>query len=168
VVEGPRFVTGQDDETKHRIQILQDVAGSDPKDAESGGLQQLVSLQVAFWVASHQVGFAVDFNRHSLLQTGEIQNKAHVRELTSEAIAAGPSSQLLPKQNFRKCHLATKLAGETHVFVRSANRSMLHTPPILPGTGRWQPVRADGGVGFGAVDPSTMLRMVPLPVPGRI
>ena len=44
-------------------------------------------------------------------------------------------------------------------------------PEILPGTGRWQP-EADGG----AVEihsalqrrPSTMLRMVPLPVPGRI
>jgi ATP-dependent DNA helicase DinG len=36
---------------------------------------------------------------------------------------------------------------------------------ILPGTGRWQPVRADGGAD--ALDPTTILRMVPLPVPGR-
>jgi hypothetical protein len=38
---------------------------------------------------------------------------------------------------------------------------------ILPGTGRWQP-EADGGDDFAAFGPSTMLRMVPLPVPGRI
>jgi hypothetical protein len=38
---------------------------------------------------------------------------------------------------------------------------------IFAGTGRWQP-EADGGVDCGAPGPSTMLRMVPLPVPGRI
>ena len=38
---------------------------------------------------------------------------------------------------------------------------------ILPGTGRWQP-KADGGVDCGVLGPSTTLRMVPLPVEGRI
>jgi hypothetical protein len=38
---------------------------------------------------------------------------------------------------------------------------------ILPGTGRWQP-KADGGVDCAISGPSTMLRMVALPVPGRI
>ena len=37
---------------------------------------------------------------------------------------------------------------------------------ILPGTGRWQP-KADGGVDFALIGLTTMLRMVPLPVPGR-
>jgi hypothetical protein len=37
---------------------------------------------------------------------------------------------------------------------------------ILPGTGRWQP-KADGGVDFALIGPTTMLRMAPLPVPGR-
>ena len=39
---------------------------------------------------------------------------------------------------------------------------------ILPGTGRWQPVGlTEGGLRLHAA-PSTMLRMVPIPVPGRI
>ena len=42
---------------------------------------------------------------------------------------------------------------------------------ILPGTGRWQP-EADGGAdetrSVLKLGPSTMLRMVPHPVPGRI
>jgi len=43
---------------------------------------------------------------------------------------------------------------------------------ILPGTGRWQPAGLTEGAHRGALQrlwaPSTMLRMVPLPVPGRI
>ena len=49
---------------------------------------------------------------------------------------------------------------------------------ILPGTGRWQaPKAADGGAESSPIrlleklmcrDPSTVLRTVPLPVPGRI
>jgi hypothetical protein len=47
------------------------------------------------------------------------------------------------------------------------------TPGFLPGTGRWQtPQAADGGGSRHAQrlwrTPSTILRMVPLPVPGRI
>ena len=38
---------------------------------------------------------------------------------------------------------------------------------ILPRTGSWQP-QADGGVDCTVSGPSTMLRMVPLPVSGRI
>ena len=39
---------------------------------------------------------------------------------------------------------------------------------ILPGTGRWQhKVMTEGSPGATG-DPSTILRMVPLPVPGRI
>jgi hypothetical protein len=37
---------------------------------------------------------------------------------------------------------------------------------ILPGTGRWQSARTEGGADT-ASGPSTILRMVPLPVPGR-
>ena len=43
---------------------------------------------------------------------------------------------------------------------------------ILPGTGRWQAAGlTEGGFLIGCPlwrSPSTMLRMVPLPVPGRI
>jgi hypothetical protein len=41
---------------------------------------------------------------------------------------------------------------------------------ILPGTGRWQPGGLTEGLAAswrGCGSPSTMLRMVPLPVPGR-
>ena len=44
-------------------------------------------------------------------------------------------------------------------------RSVKH---ILPGTGRWQREALTEGPGAINYDPSTILRMVPLPVPGRI
>ena len=40
---------------------------------------------------------------------------------------------------------------------------MMATAQFLPGTGRWQPE----GMTEGLRHPSTMLRMAPLPVPGR-
>ena len=41
------------------------------------------------------------------------------------------------------------------------------TEKILPGTGRWQAKGLTEGVRHMRPAPSTMLRMVPLPVPGR-
>ena len=38
---------------------------------------------------------------------------------------------------------------------------------ILPGKGRWQPGGLTEGVRYLRAGPSTMLRTVPLPVPGR-
>jgi hypothetical protein len=49
---------------------------------------------------------------------------------------------------------------------------MLDLLSILPGAGRWQRKALTEGAGHGVIrlphSPSTSLRLVPLPVPGRI
>ena len=54
---------------------------------------------------------------------------------------------MLPQDDFRECHLPAKLTRESHARIKSSYGTMSDAPC------------------FG---PSTMLRMVPLPVPGRI
>jgi hypothetical protein len=67
--------------------------------------------------------------------------------LTTESKAVRPLAQLLPEHDLRKGQFAAEITGAANVRIRSADRTVPHSRDL---------------------DPSPMLRMVLLPVPGRI
>jgi hypothetical protein len=89
---------------------------------------------------------AINLDREATLQAGEVNYVAAARKLPSKPRAPWTLPQLLPKEHLRQCKLPPKPPRETYILVRRADGAMLHA----------------------LSDPSTMLRMVPLPVPGRI
>jgi hypothetical protein len=89
---------------------------------------------------------AIKLDREATLQAGEVNYVAAARKLPSKPRAARTLPQLLPKEHLRQCKLPPKPPRETYILIRCAN----------------------GAVSNALLDPSTMLRMVPLPVPGRI
>ena len=90
--------------------------------------------------------FAIDLDRDAALETGEVDYISAEWKLPPKAQAVRALTQLLPKHDFGQRESAAKPACAADVRVRSADRAVADTP-------------------LGA---STMLRMVPLPVPGRI
>jgi len=90
---------------------------------------------------------AVDLYRKPPLQTGEVHDVTAGWKLPAKAQTVGTLAELPPEYHFWQRQFAAEPAGDADVSIR----------------------RADGAVAnardFG---PSTMLRMVPLPVPGRI
>jgi hypothetical protein len=90
---------------------------------------------------------AVDLYRKPPLQTGEVHDVTTEWELPAKAQTVGTLAELLPEYDFWPRQFAAQPAGDADVSIRRADGAMADAP------------------GFG---PSTMLRMVPLPVPGRI
>jgi hypothetical protein len=110
-------------------------------------MEQFIPPNVSMGIVAHRMGFAVNLDGEPPLQAGEIQYEAQMRKLPPEAKSARPATQLLPEEHFGQCHFATKVACKFYVASSGADCSMTNSR----------------GIG-----PSTMLRMVPLPVPGRI
>ena len=84
-----------------------------------------------------RVNFAIDLDSEADLETGKIKPVAIQWMLAPELEAAGPGAQHAPKNDFGKVTAAAFLASTFDRFRR------------------------------GAENPSTTLRVVPLPVPGR-
>ena len=146
MVEGP-FRAGHQDEGYHPLKVAEYLARRDTHRLETSLGQFRRAAGVALWLIPHGMHLAIDLHGQPTLEAGEIEHEATNRELSSKPEAARSSTKLLPKHHFRQGHGSAKLAGEPDVVVRSAHRAMLH--PV-------------------GIDPSTILRMVHLPVPGRI
>ena len=87
------------------------------------------------------MNLAVNFDREANRETGEIQAEMAKRMLLAETQSARPGPQSAPQDHLRQVAALAFAASEFNGFSGRAKRG------------------AAGG-------PSTMLRMVPLPVPG--
>jgi len=140
MVEGSPFATSRNDSIQAHLQILQHVSRRNSEHGKSLPVQRRVPRAIAFRPVVAIVRFAIDLDPQSNFEAGEVDYVRSYRKLASEAKTVGPFAQLLPQQDF----------GQAHVLAQAAS---------CPDRLDW----ADGDKG----DPSTMLRMVPLPVPGR-
>jgi hypothetical protein len=140
-VEGAHLVTIRKDETKHRVHVLENVTRRDAKDTKAVTPKQRVASGVAPRLVAEAVPLSVDLDDKPVLETGEVDGDRSDRKLPSELQTAGTLSKLLPQQNLRQAHLAPQPACALYLLDRCLKDA-------------WAT--------------STMLRMVPLPVPGRI
>jgi hypothetical protein len=90
--------------------------------------------------------FTVNLNRNPPLEAGEVDHIAGERKLSTKSQSARALPELLPQRHFGKTQLTPESTSRANILGRST-----HSPVAGP-----------------SFDPSTMLRMVPLPVPGRI
>jgi hypothetical protein len=149
------------------IHVLQHFNGRNSQSLISCGGEDSIPRIIPLPPITIAVIVAVDLDQQPPRQACEISDIAVDGILLAELQSVGSRAQNIPHEHFRQTHLAPECASETDIVVGCTYSPMFHSLTILPGTGRWQPVRADGGVDT-PFDPTTMLRMVPLPVPGRI
>ena len=136
-----RLVEGRaargDDVTHDGVAIDQDLTRRNAESAEATGGEVVVARGVASGTITARMRLSVDFDRETCRQAGEVQAIRPDRMLASELEAAGSGAERAPED-----HLG-------HV----AGAALLARP-------------LDSGALRGE-DPSTSLRPVPLPVPGR-
>jgi hypothetical protein len=119
--------------------ILQHVCCGDAKDFISGIPHGRIPGNITFWTIASIMRLAINLNYELGSAAIEISDIWTNRMLPPELHTLLASPQLLPQQNLGQAHFAAKFAGV--VYDRALQR-----------------LRA----------PSTTLRAVPLPVPGRI
>jgi hypothetical protein len=136
----------RDNEREHALKIVENVASGNPQCLEPRRRKLPIANSVSLRVIAHRVGLTVEFNGNSTLQTGKVEYVSHRRELPPEAKTLRALPKMMPEDDLRQGQLPTQLARETNIPIRCA----------------------DSAVSNALLDPSTMLRMVPLPVPGRI
>jgi hypothetical protein len=145
-VEGPILATGHN-QCHHAVEIIEDVSRCNPQGCEACFGQLTVASKVALRRAPHRVGLTIHFDRDPAREAGEVCHVAAAWKLSTKPQAVRLLTQLLPQNDLRQGHTAAKLTCTADGNVRRADCAVPDAPPF---------------------DPSTMLRMVPLPVPGRI
>jgi hypothetical protein len=141
MVVGAHLGAGGQDVAKHGVQILEHIASGDTQDAETFSPQQRITGPIPAWLIAVSVTLAIDFNDEAPFKTSKIDSDWTDGKLPSELEPSWSLAQLLPEQDFGQAHLTPQLACALNLL----------DPRIED-----------------AWAPSTMLRMVPLPVPGRI
>jgi len=91
---------------------------------------------------STRVNLAIHFDRQAMLRTIEIEDVASRRVLSSEPQASGAPAQLAPQEHFGQAHGLAERCGSLLCFLRAMQHAARY--------------------------PSTSLRLVPLPLRGRI
>jgi hypothetical protein len=126
---------------KRPLHIVQDVARGQTQRTIALRNQPFVPRLVAERDAAAVVRFSVDFNRKACGKADEVENERSGGMLATPFMPRRSRPELPPEQHFRQRHLPPQLA-------RGADR--------CTGTPKHR------------ASPSTVLRTVPLPVPGRI
>ncbi len=141
MVEGARGNAARNDPSKHSIQIAEHVTRSDPQHFKTVPAKQRISRRVTSWLITPTMTLSIHFDDQAPLQTGEIDRNLRHRKLPTELQSTRTCAKHLPEQDFGQTHIPPQLASASHLLDRSLEDA-------------W--------------DPSTALRAVPLPVPGRI
>jgi hypothetical protein len=83
-VEGARLRTGRNDGANYRVQITQNVSGSNAHNVEPFVEQKLISKMILASLPCDSVRFSINLNNESALQTREIGSHAANRKLPPE------------------------------------------------------------------------------------
>jgi len=146
MVEGAHRRTSRNDIAKHCIHVFEHIASGNAQNAKAFTSKHRITCRIPTRPVTEIVSFSIDFNDQATLQAGEIDGHFADWELLPELESLWPFPQYLPKQHLGEAHLAPQLAGALD---------------LLDGSSK------DLGIDP-AWAPSTALRAVPLPVPGRI
>jgi hypothetical protein len=104
-VEGAHVGTSCENEAKHGIHVVEHVTRRNADDAKSFTSKHRVTSSIPPRLVSEAVTLPINFDDHSVAQTGGIGRNSIRRELPSELQTSGPISKHLPQQNFRQAHL---------------------------------------------------------------
>ncbi len=140
-VEGSARLTGADDPLDHLVHVPKHVRRRNTRHHDAPASEPSLSNRVSLGPIPHIMRNAIDFDRQARLGTEEVEHIGARGMLSPKLPARRTLSQRSPQQDFGKAQRPTQLAGALdRAFGPRQNRRF----------------------------PSTMLRMVPLPVPGRI
>jgi hypothetical protein len=123
------------------LKIRQNLQRRNAKGPETLRHQPFVTCLVASWNGTTIVRGSIHLDRQPRREAHEIQDERTCRMLSSELETAGALPECAPQQNLGQRHLPSQ-------------------PASLADRRAWTCQHR--------ASPSTMLRMVPLPVPGRI
>jgi len=140
-VEGAHLGTGRDDETKYGVHVAKNIARCNADDSEALTSEDRIASGVSLRSVTERMALAIDFNEEAGFQAREIHCHLADGKLAAELQPCGSLAEHLPQQHFRQAHLTPQLTCALYLLDRCLEVA-------------WAP--------------STMLRMVPLPVPGRI
>ena len=98
-MEGP-IGAGRQDVRHHSVEIIQNVPRSYPQRLKSAIGQSAVADDVALRVVPHRVRLAVNLDRQTTLEAGEVDHISIPRELSAEAQPFWPFAKLLPQNDF--------------------------------------------------------------------
>ena len=139
-VEGNARGTGLHDVLDGGIQILKHFDSRDSQYYDITRRQPFVADHIPLGPVAEIMGFSIDFDRQPRFGAKEVENIRPSRMLSPKLESSGSRPQFAPQQAF----------GQTQLTAQTAR-----TFDGLPRSGQHRAF------------PSTMLRMVPLPVPGR-
>ena len=124
----------------YRRHIVEHRSSRDPKNAQSLTSKPSIASEIPLRSFAAPMHFAINFDNEPMIGAEEVEHIAPRRMLTTELQPAGPLAEFGPEDHLRQRQLAAQAACS-----------------------------ADGAAGPGQhfASPSTMLRMVPLPLRGR-
>jgi hypothetical protein len=145
MVEGAHLLTSRNNVAKNSVHILEHIPRRNAHHSKPFAPQHRVASRIAPRLVAVAMPLSVHLNHQAPFETGKIDGHFTYRKLFPELEALGSLSKLLPEQHLRQTHFPAQRTGALHLL--------------------------DGGAKDFGIDrawaPSTMLRMVPLPVPGR-
>jgi hypothetical protein len=139
-VEGAPTVTLAHDSADYTLQIAENLLRGNPHRAESKFLQEAIPACVALRTIASTVRLSVDLNSQPRLQAGEVEREWALRALFAKLVPSRPLLERPPQKSLCGAQILSQLTCELHRLDRRLEDA-------------WAP--------------STSLRLVPLPVPGR-
>ena len=137
VVEGCPLATGVNDQSHDCLNVAQHFGRRHAQGSEAEPAYDCIPLLIPRRPVTPRMRLAIDLDRQARLQAREVETVRPKRMLSPELVPPRTLAESAPEQHLRQVAGAAFAAGAQ-----------------------------DGGAGC-REDPSTMLRMVPLPVPGR-
>jgi hypothetical protein len=139
-VEGYPLAARRDNADNHRFQIAQHLTRWNAQRMKATLSKDAVARDVSLGPVAPVMALPINFNGQPRFEAGEVQQIGRLWMLATKAKSARAFAQGLPQEHFWKLHFPARLSRSAHIMDR----------------------RAEDGW-----DPSTVLRTVPLPVPGR-
>ena len=139
-VEGNARRRGLNDVFNDGALIPKYISGRYAQHDEIVRCQPVIAIDIPLGPIAEAMAFAIDLHHQPNLGTEKVEHKRTSRMLPPELEASWSSPQSAPQQAFRQAERSTQSSRSFNGLPRSGQHRAL---------------------------PSTMLRMVPLPVPGR-
>jgi len=115
-VEGARLRTARNDETKHRVHVLENVLRSHAEDTETFAREDCIASSVAPLLIAERVTLTVNLDDHASIETGEVHRHLADRKLAPEFQAVRPLPKLLPQKHFRQAQLSPQLTRAPYLL----------------------------------------------------
>ena len=141
MVEGAQVIASRHNPENNPIEIAEHVTSKNSHHVKTFFLKQRITSRIAPWLIAAIMPLSVDLDDQPVAEAGEVGCYPTHRKLRPKLQSVRSPSQRLQEQHFGQAEFTAKDAGTLHLLDRRLEDA-------------WAP--------------STKLRLVPLPVPGRI